>query len=90
MFGDQFKRLEVNIPEKHFFSPLSPSALEVWAVLRKDILSLPESQMLEGIAPPGDLERRAQAWIDAGASGAVPSLLTQSVLGTVVSANSGA
>ena len=57
MYSSEHKRLEVNVKPDTIHE-------KMWHTIRADILTLPESNHLEGMAPPGDLTRKVQEWLD--------------------------
>ena len=57
MHDSDLRRLEVNIRE--------PSdCYEIYMLMKADMLSIPGSAALTGIAPPGDLSRKIQEFLD--------------------------
>ena len=66
MYNSAHTKLIVHVPlalENTRTAPdLSPS--EMWIHLKKALMSTPHARELEGIAPPGDLERQIQGILD--------------------------
>ena len=57
-YDSDFKRLEVNcLP--------GTDADRLWTAMKAALLQCPRVEELQGIAPPGDLARRLQEWLDA-------------------------
>ena len=57
MHDNSRKRLEINISET------SPS-YKIWMIMEKEILAIRTTEVLEGIAPPGDLNRQVHKFLE--------------------------
>ena len=69
MFHNTEKRLEISAPFENQTNKdeaqedqLTPTW--AWMQIREVILKNPKAYQMEGVAPPGDLERKVQEWID--------------------------
>lgn len=71
MYNSCDKRIEISCPTQHLVERgpehllkgglLRPS--HIWIRIRKTMMDQGIKEMI-GIAPPGDLERKVQAWLD--------------------------
>jgi len=71
MFNAQDKRLEMSVPlemhtdiDEEDHTALTPTW--AWLIIKREMLKESSSHIqMEGVAPPGDMERKIQEWLDA-------------------------
>jgi len=70
MFHATDKRLEISVPQEPFTSLEQPddnllTPTWVWLLIKREMMKEKDHVQMEGVAPPGDMERKIQEWLDA-------------------------
>ena len=71
-FHSDDKRIELSCPLEKVESAYTEEGMHtptwVWVMAKKTILQDKDSELLEGVAPQGDMERKIQAFLDQAAA----------------------